>query len=208
MHKYCYQVLLNIYKTVTFLLFALWFSSVQSSPVQSLTQSCLTLCDPMNCSTPGLPVHHQLLEFTQTHAHRVSDAIQLSHPLSSPSSPAPKPSQCYVLRILITVYNICCELAKCQASCLYCTWNICLSFTGCKFESYTHFAEEKRSVSFWESTPFSFFKHIYMIHRLTKYPLKCCNGRKMANSFFKNIFIIYPNQYGLVLFQRESFNNF
>ena len=50
-------------------------------------------CDPMNCSTPGLPVHHQLLEFTQTHVHRVSDAIQPSHPLSSPSSPAPNPSQ-------------------------------------------------------------------------------------------------------------------
>ena len=48
-------------------------------------QLCLTLCDPMDCSTPGLPVHHQLLEFTQTHVHRVSDAIQPSHPLSSPS---------------------------------------------------------------------------------------------------------------------------
>ena len=55
----------------------------------SVTQSCLTLCDPMNRSTPGLPVHHQLLEFTQTHVHRVSDAIQPSHPLSSPSPPAP-----------------------------------------------------------------------------------------------------------------------
>ena len=47
----------------------------------------------MNCSTPGLPVHHQLLEFTQTHVHRVGDAIQLSHPLSSPSPPVPNPSQ-------------------------------------------------------------------------------------------------------------------
>ena len=64
--------------------------SVQFS---SVTQSCPTLCDPMNCSTPGLPVHHQLLEFTQTHVHRVSDAIQPSHPLSSPSPPAPNPSQ-------------------------------------------------------------------------------------------------------------------
>ena len=54
----------------------------------SVTQSCPTLCDPMNHSTPGLPVHHQLLEFTQTRFHRVSDAIQPSHPLSSPSSPA------------------------------------------------------------------------------------------------------------------------
>ena len=61
------------------------FLSVQFS---SVAQSCLTLCDPMNCSTPGLPVHHQLLEFTQTHAHWVSDAIQPSHPLLSPSPPA------------------------------------------------------------------------------------------------------------------------
>ena len=54
----------------------------------SVTQSCLTLYVLMDCSTPGLPVHHQLLELTQTHAHRVSDAIQPSHPLSSPSAPA------------------------------------------------------------------------------------------------------------------------
>ena len=55
--------------------------------------SCVRLCDPMNHSTTGLPVHHQLLEFTQTHVHRVGDAIQPSHPLSSPSPPAPNPSQ-------------------------------------------------------------------------------------------------------------------
>ena len=66
------------------------FSSVQFS---SVAQSCLTLFDPMNCSTPGLPVHHQLPEFTQTHVYRVSDAIQPSHSLSSPSPPAPNPSQ-------------------------------------------------------------------------------------------------------------------
>jgi len=59
----------------------------------SVAQSCLTLCDPMNRSTPGLPVHHQLPEFTETHVHQVSDAIQPSHPLSSPSPPAPNPSQ-------------------------------------------------------------------------------------------------------------------
>ena len=59
----------------------------------SVTQSCLTLRNPMNRNTPGLPVHHQLPEFTQTHVHRVSDAIQPSHPWSSPSSPAPNPSQ-------------------------------------------------------------------------------------------------------------------
>ena len=57
----------------------------------SVAQSCPTFCDPMNCSMPGLPVHHQLQEFTQTHVHRVSDAIQPSHPLLSPSSPASIP---------------------------------------------------------------------------------------------------------------------
>ena len=66
------------------------FSLVQFS---SVTQSCPTLCDPMNRRTPGLPVHHQLPEFTQTHVHQVTDAIQPSHPLSSPSPPAPNPSQ-------------------------------------------------------------------------------------------------------------------
>ena len=66
------------------------YNSVQFS---SVTQLCPTLCDPMNRSTPGLPVHHQLLEFTQTHAHRVGDAIQPSHPLWSPSPSDPNPSQ-------------------------------------------------------------------------------------------------------------------
>ena len=61
------------------------------SSVQSL--SCVRLWNPVNCSTPGLPVHHQLLESTQTHAHWVGNAIQPSHPLSSPSPPAPNPSQ-------------------------------------------------------------------------------------------------------------------
>ena len=54
----------------------------------SVAKSCLTLCNPMNRNTPGLPVHHRLLEFTQTHVCRVRDAIQPSHPLSSPSAPA------------------------------------------------------------------------------------------------------------------------
>ena len=66
---------------------------VQFSSVSSVAQSCPTLCDPMNCSTSGLPVHHQLPEFTQTHVHWVGDAIQPPHPLSSPSPPAPSPSQ-------------------------------------------------------------------------------------------------------------------
>ena len=70
---------------------AIWKeSSVQFS---SVTQSCPTLCDPTNRSTPGLPVHHHLPEFTQTHVHRVCDAIQPSHPLSSPSPPALNLSQ-------------------------------------------------------------------------------------------------------------------
>ena len=64
-------------------------------PVQfsSVAQSCLTICNPMNHSTPGLPVHHRFLEFTQTHVHRVGNAIKPSHPLSSASPPAPNPSQ-------------------------------------------------------------------------------------------------------------------
>ena len=68
-----------------------WLAQSVSS-VSSFAQS-VWLCDPMNRSTPGLPVHHQLPEFTQTHVHRVSDAIQPCHPLSSPSPPAPNPSQ-------------------------------------------------------------------------------------------------------------------
>ena len=68
---------------------------IKANSVQfnSVAQSCLTLCNPMNRSTPGLPVHHQLLEFTKSHVHWVGDAIQPSHPLSSPSPPAPNPSQ-------------------------------------------------------------------------------------------------------------------
>ena len=69
------------------------WSKKESQSVSSGTQLCPTLCDPMNCSTPGLPVHHQLLEFTQTHIYWVSDAIQPFHPLSTPSPPAPNPSQ-------------------------------------------------------------------------------------------------------------------
>ena len=68
-------------------------SSLPLIQFSSVAQSCPTLCDPMNLSMPDLPVHHQLPEFTQTHVHRVSDAIQPSHPLSSPSPPAPNPSQ-------------------------------------------------------------------------------------------------------------------
>ena len=59
----------------------------------SVTQSCPTLCDPMHRSRPGLPVQHELPEFTQSHVHQVGDAIQQSHPLSSPSPPAPNTSR-------------------------------------------------------------------------------------------------------------------
>ena len=69
------------------------FYAISSVQFSSVTQSCPTLCHPMNRSTPGLLVHQQLAEFTQTHAYRVRDAIQPSHPLSSPSPPAPNPSQ-------------------------------------------------------------------------------------------------------------------
>ena len=71
------------------------FPALHHLPVQfsSVAQSCLTLCNPMNHSTLGLPVHHQLPESTQTHVHRVDDAIQSSHPLSSPSPPALNLSQ-------------------------------------------------------------------------------------------------------------------
>ena len=75
----------HVLKQDTLLLHYFQFSSV--------TQSSLTLFDPMNWGTPALPVYHQFPEFTQTHVHRVSDAIQPSHPLSSPSPPAPNPSQ-------------------------------------------------------------------------------------------------------------------
>ena len=80
LHTYC--------KCMNF--FYLWIGSIQFS---SVAHSCPNLRDPMNCSTPGLPVHHQLPEFTQTHVHRVGNAIQPSHSLSSPSPPAPNPSQ-------------------------------------------------------------------------------------------------------------------
>ena len=71
-------------------IFLFWLASLSiiGSQFSSVTQSCLTLCDSMDCSTPGFPVHHQLPEFTQIHVHWIGDAIQPSHPLSSPSPPA------------------------------------------------------------------------------------------------------------------------
>ena len=89
-HFLCFLfILLNFHifheEKIVILMYSVQFSSV--------AQSCPTLCDPMNRSTPGLPVHHQLLESTQTRDHWVGDAIQLSHPLSSPSPPALNLSQ-------------------------------------------------------------------------------------------------------------------
>ena len=78
---------------------------IRSDQIRSVAQSCPTLCDPMNRSTPGLPVHHQLPEFTQTHVHQVSDAMQPSHPLSSPSPPAPNPSPKWPYVHIICAYS-------------------------------------------------------------------------------------------------------
>ena len=75
------------------LVISMFFQYKTNHQFSSVAQLCPTLCDPINRSTPGLPFHHQLPEFTQTHVHRVSDATQPSHPLSSPSPPAPSPSQ-------------------------------------------------------------------------------------------------------------------
>ena len=85
----------NFYQCVTS---EIWYSpiyqfSFDDKKFSSVAQSCPTLCDPVNHSKPGLPVHHQLQEFTQTHIHWVGDAIQPPHPLSSPSPPDPNPSQ-------------------------------------------------------------------------------------------------------------------
>ena len=77
----------------------------------SVSPSCPTLCNPMNCSTPGLPVHHQLPEFTQTHIHRVGDAIQPSHPLLSPSPPASVPPSIRVFfNESLVPYNFLCTV--------------------------------------------------------------------------------------------------
>ena len=86
--------------------FSVGLSSVQFS---SVAQSCPTLCNPMNCSMPGLPVHHQLPEVTQTQAHRVGDAIQPSQPLLSPFPPSPTPSQ---HQSLVQWVNSSCDVTK------------------------------------------------------------------------------------------------
>ena len=90
--SHCVHIFICVQWAVSWLLLLILYQ-VDSVQFSSVAQSCPTLCDPMNRSTPGLPVHHQLPEFTQTHVHRVGDAIQPSHPLSSLSPPAPNPSQ-------------------------------------------------------------------------------------------------------------------
>ena len=94
---YVFGFLSGIWLQVEVLSLYYWETSILSIRLSvqfsSVAQSCLTLCNPMNHSMPGLPVHHQLPESTQNHVHWVSDAIQLSHPLSSPSSPALNLSQ-------------------------------------------------------------------------------------------------------------------
>ena len=82
----------------------------------SVSQLCLTLCDPMDYSTPGVRVHHQLPEFTQTHVHQVGDAIQPSHPLSSPSPPAPNLSQHQGLFPWVSSSHQVAKILKFQAS--------------------------------------------------------------------------------------------
>ena len=88
MHIYIY-----IYMYICIFISSDYFPLYRPDQTRSVPQSCPTLCNPMNRCTPGLPVLHQLPEFTETHVHRVSDAIQPSHPLSSPSPLAPNPSQ-------------------------------------------------------------------------------------------------------------------
>ena len=87
-------LLLKLYHVCRVLELSPWsYSLFLIDQIRSVAQSCPTLCDPMYRSTPSLPVHHQLPKFTQTHVHRVGDAIQPSHPLPSPSPLAPNPSQ-------------------------------------------------------------------------------------------------------------------
>ena len=94
-HLFCFSYSIDSFWHIFHLSFCVvhYCLSFSSSQFSSVSQSCPILCDLMNRSTPGLPVHHQLPEFTQTHVHRVGDAIQPSHPLLSPSPPAPSPSQ-------------------------------------------------------------------------------------------------------------------
>ena len=90
-HSCCYEIFKPGIKLKSKFVFL--YAPLSLIQFSSVTQLCPTPCDPMNCSMPDLPVHHQHPEFTQTHFHRVGDAIQPSHPLLSPFPPAPNPSQ-------------------------------------------------------------------------------------------------------------------
>ena len=156
----------------------------------SVAQSCPILCSSVNCSTPDLPVHHQLPEFTQTHVHWVGDAIQPSHPLSSPSPPAPNPPQhqgLFKLKLLSplevttphfgaaapalcngphSVCGVCLSLNK-SASCL----SLCLSlnsFCNKTSRTWASLGPETRSVSFgWVQVPAHGFKSQPEVNRFT-----------------------------------------
>ena len=100
-----------------------------SSNSSSVTQSCLTLCDPMNHSMPGLSVHHQLPEFTQTHVHRAGDAIQPSHPLSSPSPPVPNPPSPILNEGFGVIVSVLLSIAQRNRKRLYQNaWNVSVLF--------------------------------------------------------------------------------
>ena len=89
----CHLHKANIMLEVTYALIIMWISEFVSNQFSSVTQSRPTPCNPMDCRTPGFPVHHKLPELAQTHVHQFSDAIEPSHPLSSPSPPASNLSQ-------------------------------------------------------------------------------------------------------------------
>ena len=110
---------LHVHMSVFYVCVSIQFSSV--------AQSCLTLCDPLNHSTPGLPVHHQLLESTQTHVHCVGDAIQPSHPLSSPSPPSLNLSQHQGLFKWVSSSH---QVAKVVSLLLPCKQALCTIFLG------------------------------------------------------------------------------
>ena len=135
-HWRVYNSVANTSKGVLFVppsdIYVRSFLYLLSLQFSSVAQSCLTLCDPMNLSIPGLPIHHQLPEFTQTHVHQVGDAIQPSHPLSSASPPALNPSQHqglsqwvnYFLYTLIKLYYT--KSLSDQASSLAPDWTLLL----------------------------------------------------------------------------------
>ena len=137
---YLYTPISIIHLSITIPIFLSLSSVYQFS---SVAQSCLTLCDPMDCSTPGLPVHHQLLELAQTHVHRVSDVIQPSHPLSSPSPPAFTLSQHLSIlaslasKLICSCFYLCIGLPKYVCLCLcHCLWVSARLLYACRLSVY------------------------------------------------------------------------